>query len=106
MGGRWEFPGGKADLEEAPRDALRRELMEEFGIEARVGQHLVSTSFENHPKTYRLYVFEVSLESTKLQLHEHTEIRWLPFSEIGGLDLADSDRRVFDLLSGQMTVPG
>ncbi len=105
MSGRWEFPGGKADADETPRDALRREIREEFGAAARVGRHLVSTSFENHPKTYTLHVFEVFLESPDLTLHEHAEVRWLRFPDIGALDLADSDRRVFELLSGQMTVP-
>ena len=40
MSGRWAFPGGKADADETPRDALRREIREEFGAAARVGRHL------------------------------------------------------------------
>jgi 8-oxo-dGTP diphosphatase len=32
--GMWSLPGGKAEADEAPRDAVRRELKEETGIEA------------------------------------------------------------------------
>jgi len=37
---KWEFPGGKIRDRRAARDALRRELEEELGIDARIGDEV------------------------------------------------------------------
>ncbi|MGZ0211999.1 MAG: (deoxy)nucleoside triphosphate pyrophosphohydrolase, partial [Actinomycetales bacterium] len=44
--GMWEFPGGKIEADETPRDALAREIAEELECEVAVGELITTTAHE------------------------------------------------------------
>ncbi|WP_070987631.1 Nudix family hydrolase [Halofilum ochraceum] len=60
QGGRLEFPGGKCDPGESARDALRRELREEIGIEVTASEPLIRVRHDYHDRRVELETFLVT----------------------------------------------
>lgn len=84
LAGAWEFPGGKVEPEEDPRDALARELREEIGVTAEVGD-IVEVTFHRYPgKTVLLLFYEARLApgSAAPSALDVAAVRW---AELGDL---------------------
>ena len=93
---KWEFPGGKIDEGESPEECLKRELVEELGIEASVGQPFPTTTHQYPSFTVTLYPFTCEIISGEITLHEHSAMVWLPAEQLHTLDWAEADWPVID----------
>jgi 8-oxo-dGTP diphosphatase len=74
--GYWEFPGGKVEPGETPRDALVRELREELGIEVENAYPWITRVFAYPHATVRLNFFRVTAWSGELHPHEGQQFAW------------------------------
>jgi 8-oxo-dGTP diphosphatase len=98
LGGKWEFPGGKAEAGETDADALRREFFEEFGAAVTPGPLLASGEFSHDGRKFALNAYRIFFDSRDLCLTEHDEWRWAALEEIEALDFAGSDRLLLPAL--------
>lgn len=88
---KWEFPGGKLEPGESPKDCLMRELYEELGITVRIGEGLDPVTHRYPYATITLYPFWCDQPEGQLTLYEHCASCWLPPHELSQLDWADAD---------------
>ena len=89
--GMWEFPGGKVEAGETPRDALERELDEELRVSVRVGDVVTTTAHEYDFGVVTLTTFYCELLDGEPELTEHAAVTWLPPVELATLEWAPAD---------------
>ena len=92
--GLWEFPGGKIADGEAPIDALRRELIEELGIEVAEARAYMALQHEYPDRSVDLEFFLVTAWRGEPAGLEGQGLRWLPPSELNSDELLPADAPV------------
>jgi 8-oxo-dGTP diphosphatase len=89
--GYWEFPGGKIEVNESPKQCLKRELAEELTISASIGPFLMTTKYGYDTKIVELHAFWVTEYSGDIQLKDHDAMTWLTINDIDSVQWAPAD---------------
>lgn len=87
----WEFPGGKVMEAEEPRQALRRELMEELGIEVDVGT-ILEAVYHVYPETpILLLLYSCRIQKGTPKPLGSQDLRWVDSEELKKLTMPPAD---------------
>jgi 8-oxo-dGTP diphosphatase len=77
VAGKWEFPGGKVEIDENEVDALIRECAEELGVRVEIGQRVGGDVRLAHGRAVLKVYAARLLDSAQPQPLEHAALRWL-----------------------------
>lgn len=91
MAGGWEFPGGKREPGEQPRDTLVRELREELGIEVHDAAPLIAYEHQYPHRRVLLDLWVVARYSGEPQPLDAPVLRWAAIEDLQRVGLLEAD---------------
>ncbi|MFV0626698.1 MAG: 8-oxo-dGTP diphosphatase MutT [Alphaproteobacteria bacterium] len=95
----WEFPGGKLEKGETLKDCLKREIMEELGLEIEVGNFFKDVLFDYETAIVKLNMFFAKSKTNCINvLNAHEEAKWVAISDLKSYELVPADSLILDEL--------
>jgi len=103
---KWEFPGGKIEEGEQARNALHRELDEELGIDATIGDEAARIHHEyKSGNSVDLRFFVVREYRGEIENRIFKDLKWAAPAELPTYDFLEADLKlVSDLATGRLTL--
>ncbi len=100
LAGEWEYPGGKFEDGEDGPVCLHRELKEELGIDANIGELITVAKLRlDSGKELELYAYEVLDYASDITLKVHDQQKWVNLT-----DLLQHPQLPADLIISQVLV--
>ena len=87
----WEFPGGKIETGETPKESLVREIHEELGCIIRVADQIEDVEHLYPSVLVRLLTYEAYITEGEPEAREHARICWFSPNALMSLEWAPAD---------------
>ena len=91
LGGYWEFPGGKREVDETFEACARREVFEELGIAITAPRPLTITRYDYSDKSVELHFFTCSLSHGDPRPLGCVDFRWVKPEELAEYSFPPAD---------------
>jgi mutator protein MutT len=96
--GYWEFPGGKCEPGESLDECLRRELVEELGVDAEIGAELLAVTHTYPDRGVELHFIACTLIGTPSPVLGQ-EMRWVARADLRSLKFPPADDELIRVLT-------
>jgi 8-oxo-dGTP diphosphatase len=105
FGLKWEFPGGKVQRGESPAAGLARELKEELGVDAIIGEEIFRTRhrYAELTREIELIFFIANAGKKDMRNLAFEQMRWVRPDELAALDFLPADREFVAKLARRTT---
>ncbi|MBR3563430.1 MAG: (deoxy)nucleoside triphosphate pyrophosphohydrolase [Clostridia bacterium] len=94
----WEFPGGKIEENESPRDAVSREIVEELGVSIDVGDRIYVVEYDYPDFHLHMEAFACTITGGEIELREHENALWLDMESIDSVRWLPADEEMIEYL--------
>ncbi|MCI9069314.1 (deoxy)nucleoside triphosphate pyrophosphohydrolase [Clostridium sp.] len=91
LAGKWEFPGGKIEIDETPQQCLKREIREELEVDIVVGNYLGESICTYSNSKIKLIAYFATILSGDIKLSVHDKVEWITISEFDEYEFAPAD---------------
>ena len=98
----WEFPGGKMEAGETPKEALIREIKEELDADISIGRLLDTIEWDYPTFHLTMHCYMCSLLNDALHLNEHEAARWLRTNDLSSVNWLPADNQLLPLIEREL----
>lgn len=98
----WEFPGGKVEEGETPKEALIREIKEELDTEIEVRELFDTVEYDYSEFHLSMDCFICKVKSGCLVLKEHEAAKWLTKETLNSVEWLPADQGLIEKIKNYL----